>query len=114
MTIEIEKELYERMDDYDFKECMKYAPFKLEEVLGILACFPGEADGDSWEYIVQLKNGKYGYVTGSCDYTGWGCKEGGDGKNAETVDEAISYAPEDRREMLKLQIDGKQPYALKS
>ncbi len=44
MTIKIEKELYERMDDYDFKECMKYAPFKIKEVLG-------------WEPKYKLKDG---------------------------------------------------------
>lgn len=108
-----------RMNDYDFKECMKYAPFAIEDVKDILACVAGEADGPNWHYIVELKNGQYGYVTGGCDYTGWGCQENGSGKLG-TLEECLNESPiEDGygmkrnvRETLQAQIDGKEPYGV--
>lgn len=112
MTIHIEKE-GSRLDDYDFKECAKYAPFQIWDIEDILACWPGEADGDNWDYIVKLKNGTFGWITGGCDYTGWGCQENGEGKHAKTAEEAIFFAPEERRDNLRKQVDGSAPYALK-
>lgn len=120
MTIYIEEE-GSRLNDYDFEECLKYAPFNKEDVEEILACSPGEADGDHWYYIVKLKDGKFGYVTGSCDYSGWGCQEDGDGKIADTLIEAVNYAEryewrgpnEDLRKNLLEQAEGKAPYGLK-
>lgn len=118
VEVHIEKE-GSRLDDYDFKECMKYAPFKIEEVEDIIACVNGEADGPSWHFICKLKDGRYGYVTGSCDYTGWGCQESGDG-NVGTLEEVLEKAPEEDgygvprlvRATLKTQIEGTQPYGL--
>ena len=117
MIIKIEKD-GDRKDDYDFKECMKYAPFEIKDVSEILACVPGEADGPSWHYIVKLSSGDYGYVTGSCDYTGWGCQESGDGKQEKTLKKVLIHAPEEDgysekrlvRKILENQIKGKEPY----
>lgn len=37
------------------------------------------ADGASdWSggFLLRLKDGRYAYITGWCDYTGWGCQDG--------------------------------------
>ncbi len=103
----------ERLNDSDFQECLKYAPFKLEEVDSILACWPGAADEEYWEYIVKLKDGNYGWVNGGCDYTGWGCQESGEGGVATSTESAILLAPEKKRENLRKQVDGSAPYGLR-
>lgn len=123
MTIHIEQE-GNRMDDYDFNECLKYAPFKKEEVEEIIACSPGGADGESWHYIVLLKKGRYGYVTGWCDYTGWGCREGGNGSIHGTAQEAVDQTksstwddrPEEDEKLRKNligQVKGVTPYGIR-
>jgi len=41
--------------------------------------FRWAADGASeWAggFLLALKDGRYAYVTGWCDYTGWGCQDG--------------------------------------
>lgn len=101
-----------RFDDYDFKECMKYAPFGIDDISEIIACSAGEADGADWHYICKLKDGKYGHVTGGCDYTGWGCQESGDGFIG-TLEACVDQVPEgERRVSIQGQIDGTQPYGL--
>ena len=108
-----------RLDDYNFKECMKYAPFTMGDVATIIACVSGEADGPAWHYICELKDGRYAYVTGSCDYTGWGCQESGEGFMG-TLEEMLAKAPEEDgygeirkvRATLRAQIEGTQPYGL--
>lgn len=83
-----------RFDDSDFKEVMKYAPFKIKEIKEIVACIPGAADGYAWHYVCKLKNKKWGYVTAWCDYTGWGCQENGNGKIYSTKKDLIDALPE--------------------
>ncbi len=109
-----------RMDDYDFKQCMKYAPFETKEVKEIIACVPGEADGPNWHYIVQLTDESFGYVTGWCDYTGWGCRENGDGHKATTIEELTKKIPEKNKyydgavlDTLLKQVRGELPYGLR-
>ena len=40
MTILLPNDGKNRIDDYDFNECMKYAPFKIDDVKEIIACSP--------------------------------------------------------------------------
>ena len=106
-----------RFDDYDWKEVVKYAPFKIEDVKEIIACVPGGADSSNWHYIMKLADGKFGYATGWCDYTGWGCQEGGSGSMAGTLADLLLAIPEKEgelsiRQTLSNQIEGKQPYGL--
>lgn len=103
-----------RLDDFDFNECLKYAPFEKGDVSEIIACWPGEADGEKWHYIVELKNKEYGYVTAWCDYSGWGCQEGGEGFKAKTIKEIFKKIEnKEVRENLENQCSGNAPYALK-
>lgn len=34
--------------------------------------------GGSWEggFVLALNDGRFAYITGWCDYTGWGCQDG--------------------------------------
>jgi len=43
-----------------------------KEIDGIVAEIPGEADGADWHWLIKLKDSRFGYVVGGCDYTGWG------------------------------------------
>jgi hypothetical protein len=78
-------------DDYDWREAFKYAAnpsrcegaacevggFEIGDVAEVLALVEGENDGASWETLVKLTDGRFGYLTAGCDYTGWGCQESG-------------------------------------
>lgn len=37
-----------------------------------------EHSASDWEggFLMQLADGRYAYLTGWCDYTGWGCQDG--------------------------------------
>lgn len=48
------------------------APFTREDVDEIIAMSDGENDGESWIGVFKLKDERYAYIEGSCDYTGWG------------------------------------------
>lgn len=50
--------------------------FAIEDITQILAVIEGERDGPNWIWIVALSNGKFVYLEGGCDYTGWDCQSG--------------------------------------
>lgn len=81
--------LEEVMGSYDWKEVMKYAVgFDMAAIDRVLYTRDGEPDGDAWLLLATLKTGGYGFVEASCDYTGWGCQEGGNGGVVETLEAA--------------------------
>lgn len=47
------------------------AEFTREDVVEILAMVEGENDMSDWQIVCRLKDGRYAYLTGGCDYTGW-------------------------------------------
>lgn len=58
-------------------------PSQIERVLW--AWGVGHEDGDesgygSWGggFLMRLRDGRYAYLSGWCDYTGWGCQDGAD------------------------------------
>jgi hypothetical protein len=57
-----------------------------EDVAVILAMSDGENDGANWLGAFQLKDGRYLYVEGWCDYTGWDCQSSGSSWVADTFD----------------------------
>lgn len=59
--------------DYDFCAALEYnpQPFNLADVRKVLAVVEGEADERDWHWIAALHDGRYVYLTGGCDYTGW-------------------------------------------
>lgn len=107
-----------RLNDYDLKQIMEYENVKKEDVKEVLACIFGENDGPGWHYILEMKDGSYIYLTGWCDYTGWGCQDGSSSVKGKTLDDIMDlvqdedYGHKDVRRQLQDQIDGKQPYGL--
>ena len=114
------KKIDQRLNDYDLKTILGYEGIKEEAVKKVMACVFGENDGPSWHYILQMKDGRYVYLTGWCDYTGWGCQDGSDSGWHKKLERALEEAPVHEpyhkdinvREQLKKQIEGKQPYGL--
>lgn len=51
--------------------------FSREDVAEIVALVEGENDGDEWVGVFLLKDGRYAAIAAGCDYTGWGCQDGG-------------------------------------
>lgn len=80
------------LDDYNWKEAFEYATperplpgdgrgavtsFKREDVVDIIAIREGTRDEESWLLLCQLADGRYGFLSANCDYTGWDCQAGG-------------------------------------
>jgi hypothetical protein len=79
--------MLERLNDYDWENvfgegdcgcdveavgsCAIEPKPNREDVTEILAIQNGERDGANWIGVFKLKDGRYVYATGGCDYTGW-------------------------------------------
>lgn len=79
----------EEIRDEDWVAAMWYAPFDIIDVDEVIYSSDGCNDGDNWVGVFRLKNGKFGYVSAGCDYTGWDCQAGGDGDIADTLEITI-------------------------
>lgn len=81
------------------------APFSREDVAKVIAAEDGENDGDHWEGVFRLKDGRFVFVTAWCDYTGWGCRDGGQSWVAADLDSLIRWGlPEESRKRLGLRL----------
>lgn len=69
--------------DYDLRACLEYNPqaFNLSDIEKVLAVWIGENDGDDWRWVIKVtkkcadkKGGRYVFLQGGCDYTGWDCQ----------------------------------------
>jgi hypothetical protein len=77
---------------YDFTESLNRVALNANDIERVLAAW-GKGDGmgedaghykwtadgvSDWSggFLMLLKDGRYGYLTGWCDYTGWGCQDG--------------------------------------
>lgn len=102
MTIE------EMKKDEDWEEVWNYAPknVSMNDVERIIATDDGMNDGDDWIGIFKLMDGRYLHLWAGCDYTGWGCLEGGDSLLFDSEEKALSKLAlgEDWRERLKDQL----------
>lgn len=49
----------------------------------------GENDEASWLAMGETRDGRWWFISAWCDYTGWGCRAGGDHKIAATRDELV-------------------------
>ena len=107
----------------DICYALEYNPQSLlrkEDIETIVAEVCGEHDGFPWYWIIKRKDGKFVYITGGCDYTGWDCQSHADSSGPyETAEEASIQAPEkedyyDRfpRQALLRQLNGTLPFAL--
>lgn len=62
--------------DWDLASCMDYndVDFEKKDIAEVLAVVEGERDGADWHWIVSLKDNRYAYIIGGCNYTGWDCQ----------------------------------------
>ena len=93
--------LEELLASYDWEEAFKYASapdvrpslgyegpvdgFGREDVVEIVASVDGDNDGPAWVGVFKLADGRFAVLRASCDYTGWGCQEGGDSEVAGSL-----------------------------
>lgn len=83
--------IQELLDSYDWEQVFNYAnDYNREDVGEIIASDDGSNDGDDWIGIFKMNDGKFLVLNAGCDYTGWGCQEGGDCAVHETLEKAIS------------------------
>ncbi len=61
----------ELKEDYNWSCAMKHAKFHADDIDTILKYSEGENETKSWLLLVLLKNGRFGFLTAGCDYTGW-------------------------------------------
>jgi hypothetical protein len=47
------------------------SPFTRENVTDIACYSEGENDGESWQIVGKLKDGRWFFLEAGCDYTGW-------------------------------------------
>lgn len=101
-------------DTWDFTESMKIAGVQLEDIDKVHWGY-GNVDeegkccdgcGGEWSgaFCFTTKDGKHGVVSGSCDYTGWGCQDGADIEWVDTIPEPPKGAdidPADLNEAIK-------------
>jgi hypothetical protein len=103
--------MHTALDNYDWAEVFKYAGGKAnewsegvgppgaclgftgsveacerEDVAEIIAMQDGANDGPDWIGVFRMKDGRFLAVRAGCDYTGWGCGEGGSSQVAGTLE----------------------------
>lgn len=83
MKIEDFKEEYS-----DWNEVIKYGP-DVENIEEVIRYYEGNRDEDNWLLVLKMKDGRWCHVYAWCDYTGWGCQEGGDHEYASTEPELV-------------------------
>lgn len=85
------KEYEARGIDYDLASCLDNNPqeaFTLDDIDKVLAVWEGENDGDDWRWVMRLKDGRFVFLQGGCDYTGWDCRSWALHSVANSADEA--------------------------
>lgn len=48
-----------------------------KNIAKVIASAEGENDGPAWLIVVELNDGRFAFLSASCDYTGWDCQAGG-------------------------------------
>jgi hypothetical protein len=73
---------------YDFTESLNQVDLGAS-VLEVIKAWGRSPEGHcSWEggFVLRLADGRYAYLTGWCDTTGWGCQDGTDLVFSDTVE----------------------------
>jgi hypothetical protein len=71
-------------------------PFSVADVAEILALSEGVADEEDWLGAFRLSDGRFVFVSAWCDYTGWGCQDGGVARVADTLDDLKRLGIDDK------------------
>lgn len=113
---EVKENSYEN-DDIQYAFDYNGLHNRLSDIETIVAEVCGDNDGCDWHWILKMKNGKFSYASGGCDYTGWDCRSSADITDKETLEEALMESPEtdyyqrNIRDTLRGQIEGRIPFA---
>jgi hypothetical protein len=80
--------------DYDLEACLIYNPqgFGIDDIKSVLAVWEGENDGDDWRWVLLMKDGRYIFLQGGCDYTGWDCQSWASHKVVDSPEEGAKLA----------------------
>jgi hypothetical protein len=87
--------------DYDLSACLEYnsQSFDLPDIEKVLAVWEGENDEDDWRWIIKVtvscakKNGgRFVYLQGGCDYTGWDCRSSANSQFTKTKKQALELS----------------------
>ena len=54
-------------------------------------------DGESVQIVSRLKDGRWVYIEGACDYTGWDCQAGAEAWYASSEAELLNEMPLEAR-----------------
>lgn len=83
--------------DYDLCACLEYNPqlFTVEDVSKVLAVYEGENNGDDWRWVLRLNDGRFAFLQGWCDYTGWDSLSDAISQFADTPESAAHFALEE-------------------
>jgi hypothetical protein len=75
----------------DFEESLKQVHLEAKPIQ-VLKAWGRAEEADvcchmDWSggFVMALENGRFAYLTGWCDYTGWGCRDGAEISYANTV-----------------------------
>jgi hypothetical protein len=73
--------------NYDFSETLAGCGIDRTDVKRAVAAWGIEGDYAEWEggFLLEMKDGKYVYVSGWCDTTGWGCQDGTSRKDFDAM-----------------------------
>ncbi len=101
LSVEKQKEIKDAGVDYDLRACLEYnpQPFDIFDIKKVVAVFEGERDKEDWRWIIKLtpqaakKNGgRFAYLQGGCDYTGWDCQSSANSRFTPTALKAAEYS----------------------
>ncbi len=67
---------------YDFSETLKGVGIERDSVKRVAAAWGESGTCAEWDggFLIELNDGRWAYVSGWCDTTGWGCQDGTDVK----------------------------------
>lgn len=74
--------------DYDLYACLEFNAqdgFTVDDIRQVLAVWEGENDGDDWRWIFILNDGRFVFLQGGCDYTGWDCQSSASSVIVDTI-----------------------------
>lgn len=80
--------------DYDLSVCLDCNDIEIkpDHISAVLAVWEGENDGDDWRWVVSLHDGRFAFIQGGCDYTGWDCQSWATCEFAETPEAAAQFS----------------------
>jgi hypothetical protein len=72
---------------YDFTESLSRENIDRKDIKRVVAAHGSEGDCSEWSggFLMEMNSGKFIYITGWCDTTGWGCQDGTDRKEYEVL-----------------------------